>query len=429
MSLKKTTFKANEIAIFEDAVIYKRGEYWQFRMWLTKEGKYARFSLKTRSQSTAEDRAKKHLYEIKAAELQGKRYFSMTTKAGVALYLEQRMKDVEAGLIVKGRYSTIKTHLEHWLEFIGRDTKLKELDRTDCENYYLNRTKSKKKLAASQTTVMNEQSTINAMINWLFKRKETYIDSFEFKKFKRIDRGDEELRRSLFTDEELGDVRIELEKLVAEAKKNIDENDNLTKILVGYYLLISSITGLRRGEQLQLVWKDVNWIEHVIQGNEENSHTLVKIKVRAETSKVRKTRTFAVRDKEYFYDLFNLMYVRYNKANKGNPNALHFANTLIFSANGTTPITIRAIDYQFDRVLDLANVNNRSTRNLVPYSFRHNFITQRVNSGLSATAVGEMCGTSTAQIEKTYYHTTQEKMVSNALADYYYKDGLLIPKN
>jgi hypothetical protein len=39
-----------------------------------------------------------------------------------------------------------------------------------------------------------------------------------------------------------------------------------------------------------------------------------------------------------------------------------------------------------------------------------------------------MCGTSITQIEKTYYHTTEEKMVSNALADYDYVDGVLVPK-
>jgi len=39
-----------------------------------------------------------------------------------------------------------------------------------------------------------------------------------------------------------------------------------------------------------------------------------------------------------------------------------------------------------------------------------------------------MCGTSISQIEKTYYHTTEDKIVSNALADFEYKDGMLIPK-
>jgi hypothetical protein len=37
--LKKQLFAEEEIAIFDEAVIYKRGEYWQFRMWLGKEKK------------------------------------------------------------------------------------------------------------------------------------------------------------------------------------------------------------------------------------------------------------------------------------------------------------------------------------------------------------------------------------------------------
>ncbi len=34
MPLKKKQFGDEEIAIFDEAVIYKRGEYWHFRMWL-----------------------------------------------------------------------------------------------------------------------------------------------------------------------------------------------------------------------------------------------------------------------------------------------------------------------------------------------------------------------------------------------------------
>jgi integrase len=64
----------------------------------------------------------------------------------------------------------------------------------------------------------------------------------------------------------------------------------------------------------------------------------------------------------------------------------------------------------------------------VPYSFRHYFVTDMINKGASPTQVAETCGTSTAQIEKTYYHTTERKMIENALPLFYYKDGLLIPK-
>jgi len=83
MALKKTAFNDDEEAIFDDAVIYKRGEYWQFRMWLAKERKYARFSLKTRNRSTAIDKAKLHYHELMALQLSGRSYYSYTTKQGV----------------------------------------------------------------------------------------------------------------------------------------------------------------------------------------------------------------------------------------------------------------------------------------------------------------------------------------------------------
>ena len=53
--------------------MYKRGEYWQMRMWLGKEKKYARFSLRTRNRDTAIDKAKKYYHELMAQQLGVKR--------------------------------------------------------------------------------------------------------------------------------------------------------------------------------------------------------------------------------------------------------------------------------------------------------------------------------------------------------------------
>ena len=64
MPLKKRDFKENGIPIFDDACIYKRGNYWQFGMWLEREGKYARKSLRTRSEATAVERAQQMYLEI-----------------------------------------------------------------------------------------------------------------------------------------------------------------------------------------------------------------------------------------------------------------------------------------------------------------------------------------------------------------------------
>lgn len=425
MALKKQIFNDKEIVIFDDAVIYVRGDYWQMRMWLSKEKKYARFSLKTRSESTAIDKAKDYYHELKSQEKSGKSYFSKTTKQGVEEYLQQRQKDVEAELIVKGRFGTIKTHLEHWLNFIGRDTKLKELERTDCENYLHSRTKTKKKLNVSQTTVANEQSTINAMIAWLYKRKETYIEAFDFKPMKRIDRGDDANRRLTFTDSEIIKIQQVLSEYINEAKQDINGAGNLVKAICATYLGISIISGLRRGEQLQLCWKDLVELERV---EGLKGFRLIKITVRAETSKVRKTRKFVVKDFGCFDELMRLSRLRKVSKLKESEYLEKIKDELIFSVDGVHPVTVRAIGYHFDRVIERAGIADAATRELVPYSFRHYFITKRVNSNLPPAAVAEMCGTSIMQIERTYYHTTEDKMVSNALADYVYKNGMLVPK-
>ena len=423
MPTKKIKFNENEEAIFEDAVIYKRGEYWQFRIWLTKERKYARFSLKTTSKSTALDLAKRHYHELMANQLAGKSYYSITTKAGVELYLEWKKKQI-GNKIKEGRFGTINTHLEHWLNFRGRNTKLKELAITDGDEYYYERTKSREK-GASQTTIENEQSTINAMIKWLHSRELTNIHSIEFPKLKALDKGKESNRRSLFEDREILAIDKVLVEYIKEAEENLTQT-NLTKALCGYFLGIAMITGLRRGEQLQLTWNDVYEME--VKESRERRIDLIKITVRGETSKVGNTRKFVVKDYGYFNSLLTLQARKLEGKVKESERRDLLLNELLFTANGKTAITPRAILFHFEKVLLRAGIKNVKSRNIVPYSFRHTFITKRVNSGLPIASVAEMCGTSITQIEKTYYHTTEAKMISNALADYEYIDGILVPK-
>ena len=423
MALKKTKFEDNEEAIFDDAVIYTRGKYWQFRMWLTKEHKYARFSLKTTSKSTALDLAKQHYHELMANQLAGKSYYSITTAKGVELYLEWKQKQV-GNKIKEGRFGTINTHLEHWLKFIGKDTKLKELAITDGDDYYHERTKSKDK-GASQATVENEQTTINAMIKWLHSKELVNIRQIDFPKLKAQDRGLESNRRSLFEDNEIIAIDKALWEYINEAEENINDSQNLIKALCGYFIGIAMITGLRRGEQLQLTWNDLYEME--VKESRERRVELVKITVRGETSKVGHTRKFVVKDYGYFFRLLALQAKRKGETVKEADRRELVIDELIFRATNKTAITPRAILHHFDKILIKAKVTNVKARNIVPYSFRHTFITKRVNSGLPIASVAEMCGTSITQIEKTYYHTTEAKMISNALADYEYKDGLLVP--
>jgi len=75
LALKKQNFAEGEMAIFDEACVYKRGEYWQFRLWLPKDNKYARKSLRTRSETTDVERGKAAYLGIYANLWKDKTYF------------------------------------------------------------------------------------------------------------------------------------------------------------------------------------------------------------------------------------------------------------------------------------------------------------------------------------------------------------------
>ncbi len=75
MALKKQEFKGDKISIFDEPCVYKRGEYWEFRMWLAKENEYARKSLRTRSETTDVERGKAAYLGIYANLWKDKTYF------------------------------------------------------------------------------------------------------------------------------------------------------------------------------------------------------------------------------------------------------------------------------------------------------------------------------------------------------------------
>lgn len=419
MTLKKKNFSEDEVLIYDEAVIYKRGDIWQFRYWLEKEGRYVRLSLKTKSQVSAVEKAKKHFVKIKSETDSGKTYYSKTAKDGVLMYLEYRKGHIDSRTtksIVKGKYGTIRAHLEHWLDFIERDTKLKELDKDSCAEYAKAREKPSATKTIALSTISNEQSTINSMIKWLHKKGEVYIDSFDFETISIRNTSEERARRESFTDQEVRDFRLAIPNYIQEAKKDMTDLENRARVLSGYYLLIASISGLRTGEQKQLKWKDIHFEKHIVKDEE---FEMVKIGVRKETSKVRKSREYYIRDMEYFHDLFSLTLPTHTKK--------PYAENFVFSYNGITVVSQRAVTHHFKKILEAANIDLMK-RKLVPYSFRHHFITSRIKAGLSYKDVADMCGTSRVQIEKNYYHIDKEIMITQAMADYYISDGLIVKK-
>ena len=147
---------------------------------------------------------------------------------------------------------------------------------------------------------------------------------------------------------------------------------------------------------------DVQVETHTVSGKEQK---LARITVRAETSKVCTTRTLLCRNGQYFERLREVVTHTSNDA-------------FIFSIDGDEMLSKRALLHHWYKMIELAEIPERETRDLVPYSLRHFMITQCIMSGLGFKQIADMCGTSVAQIEKTYYHLNDEIRITNAVADY-----------
>ena len=411
MVLRKHKNAHNEIVIFDSAVIYKRGDIWHFRMWLTREQKYVRKSLHTPDAHVATDKAKKLYLSLYADQQAGKSYYSLTVEQGVERYLKNREADVAAGLIVAGRLVTIRSHLLHWQDFIGKSTKLSALTKDSCEDYFTFRV-TKSAVPGKQVTIENEQSTINACMKYLFKQGLVHVSAFDFPKLKKIDRNNEDVRRATFSSDEYYAIVKYMREYTYRRKHKLDDATYRLRMLVRLWILVAANSGMRSGEQRQLRWSDVDVENRDIGGKR---HILARIRIRPEITKVRLSRMFLCRGGTYFE--------RWKRIQK--PASKY---DLVFSLDGETEFSKRTLNAHFHKIVAGAGITDASKRGIVPYSLRHFMITQRVLSGLSYSDVADMCGTSSTQVENTYNHLNDARRLTNAVATYQRTpDGLIIP--
>lgn len=123
--------KKEKISILGSKAVIFQNKYdvWQFRMYVKQSLRYVEKSLRTKEQALAEERAEDLYIEIRNDIKNGKSFFAISIKEGVQMYLEYRKQDVgvaDVG-IVEGRYRTIVTHLNHYLEYVNKYTKVSDL--------------------------------------------------------------------------------------------------------------------------------------------------------------------------------------------------------------------------------------------------------------------------------------------------------------
>ena len=404
MALKRKYNEVDEITINGQAIISKRKNVWQFRMWLPKENKYIRQSLKTTFVETAKEKAEELLFEIRGKIKEGKTVTSLTCKDGALKYIKYREQDVKLGTITKGRISTIKTHLEHWLDYIHRDNRIKNLDRSDCLDYFAYRTN--KSSPPKLITLRNEQATINAMMNYLFEENEALFQAFRFRKTPEQVVDTNEIKRQTFTNDEWNAL-VKAMRTYTKNSNVIDADEMKERLTVRYWILIAANSGMRVGEQRQLKWSDVKLYE-------DKKKMYAQVSIRRETSKVRQSRVFNMRSGQHFK---HLRETQHQLVNDG----------YVFSMCGAKSMHNKTVYKHFKVLMDLAEIKNWKKRRIVPYSLRHFCITQRRMAGVGYEEIADMCGTSVTQIRKVYWHLNDEVRHTTASKDYKRLNGKIIP--
>jgi integrase len=377
----------------------KSGLNWQFRMFVRHDNKDFKCSLRTKDFESAIAKARTLAIKLSHQVEQGILIFGQTLDELVADYIEYRQTDVINGDITKERLGTIRSQLRNMTNIKGGDIKLSELDR-DCMYDY----QQERKLQSPgvvDVTIRNEQATINAMIQYAYRKGNIHFEKLNFKKI-RI-RKDDVGVRSTFTLSEYDQLIVAMRSYVA--KKNCpDDDERFERLMIRDYILIASNTYLRVGEQRQLTWGDIDGFETHYDEHEKEVQ-LVNFTVRAETSKVRQTRKMITRGAEYF--------IRLKKRTEYTE-----PHHLLFSLNGVVPLDARKWQRHWDNLMNEIGIPNHKERKLSFYSLRHFGISMRVMANVSLIDLSKLAGTSVTHIENTYLKYSEAQKRTAALKNF-----------
>ena len=398
-----------------DAHIFRHkrsGDVWQFRMWISKEGKHYRKSLKTTDFNTAMSSAKELSRTLSSDTVFGKQIFGITLGELIDEYLEYRDLDVKIKKITPGTWRTLQSHLKHLLRIKDYDTKLSELDSECLIDYEQIRKLNYKKV--QDVTIKNEEVTFNHLCEYAYRKGYISFDKFSFKLIKIAK--DKVGVRSTFSLKQYDEL-IKCMRSYVSKKECPDDDKRLERLMIRDYVLISSNTYLRVGEARQLKWGDVEKYEtHYEQPIDEVSLDdndydygkevhLVHLNIRAETSKVRSSRKLITRGGEYFKRL---------KERQKHTND----EDLVFSMDGKNSLTGMKWITHWKNLMSCIGIFNHKQRKLTWYSLRHFGITMRVKSGVSLIDLAKLAGTSVSHIENTYLKYSEEQSRTAALKNF-----------
>jgi len=381
--------------------VAKSGDVYQFKMWVTEEQKYLRKSLRTRDLETAKSRAEDKYLKTYSDVASGRKIFGMSLGELVTEFIAWRADDVDAGIITKGRLGTIKSQFKHVTNFKSEKLKISEFDRNSFYDYGVWRKKNF--IGTQAVTIKGEQSTINQMIDYAYRKGYAHFARFEFRKITITK--DKIGRRSVFSLQEYESL-WRFMRTYSSKKHCPDEAERNERLMIRDAVLIASNSMLRVGELWQLRWSDIVGIKTIYTEEEKAVH-LVTINVRAEICKTRTSREVVCRGGQFFERLKER-------------SEFTGSNDLIFSSatDGNKRMSRVKWYSHWQSLMKGIGVDDYTERKLTWYSLRHFAITCRIRSGVSYLDISQTAGTSVANIESIYGHWDTSMKEASAMKNF-----------
>ena len=395
------------------------GDVWQFEMKISDErydnpspdretpkNKWLRKSLRTRDLDEAK-RKGKELWMLTIGRVQSSQpIFAPTTSKLVNMFLEVKKSEIGINKTY-GRYQTIRTQLGWYLEVVGPDEKITDVDRNIWDGYY--RFRRTHKPNVTDMTLTNEKSTIRSLYRWAIRLE--YLPQRYLPEFPLL--STEAVKRRALTVEEW---RTIYEHMRSKNWTNVDDpKKEEQRRFIYWFVLVLGNLGCRFGEARRLTWNNIKKIQKVtVDGRDQTQVTVNFLKSQ---TKNKKARTAIGRRGDVFSTI-----KRYSK---------HTKNTdFIFVDNDTGEQISREVYYrQWHTMLEETGLQEKSVEPLSFYNIRHFFATQRLYSGANPYALAKTMGCGIQYIWDHYGQVDVEKMAKDLTKQVNYdKDGMVVIK-
>ena len=356
------------------------GDIWQFQIWLPKEKKWLRKSLRTTIRRDAEAKAEEEWTATVSKITVGMKIFSISAKELVEKYLADFEDRVRQGLNRKGSLYRNRSWLNtNYLPFVGPTTKIQSIPSEKFETFL--RWHRSRKPTPSLLYTKHNQTLMLTMYRWAVNKK--LLPPELLPKFSKVQVPKEQGKRQGMNEKEY--------KMITEVSKRwhtktTKPDDQYERRQLHNFILIQGWYGTRTCETLGLRWKDVTF------GKDDTA----VLNIREETTKRNKNRKVTGTRKDVFERVKS--YSRHT-----NPDDHIFSS---YRDGKMWSLYPKWRELRREVKAKYPNFN----LNITPYDLRHFWVSSRLRIGESPWAISRYVGTSPKMIADHYDNVTDDQI-------------------